>query len=109
MSPPAAPSLQEATATFVAFVFKSKRVRDLLTMAASAPSSDEASTDERPARSRVSLLLERIFRSCDEDPKGSVHKAWGLALIFVFVYFIISVVESKSMSLTLFSEWIPIN
>ena len=64
-------------------------------MAAAAPSSDEASADERPTRSRASLLLEKIFRSCDEDPKGSVHKAWGLSLIFVFVYFIISVVESK--------------
>lgn len=38
--------------------------------------------------------LNRLFNSCEEDPKGSVHRAWGVSLIFIVLYFILSIVES---------------
>mmetsp|Transcript_18616 Transcript_18616/g.27664 ORF Transcript_18616/g.27664 Transcript_18616/m.27664 type:complete len:185 (-) Transcript_18616:208-762(-) len=48
--------------------------------------SDE---DERASSS----ILNRVFSSCSDDPKGSVHRAWGLSLIFVLVYFVLAVIE----------------
>lgn len=43
-------------------------------------------------------ILDRVFSSCDDDPKGSVHRAWGVSLIFVVLYFIVSVMESEWQS-----------
>jgi hypothetical protein len=40
-------------------------------------------------------ILTKAFSSCSEDPKGSIHRAWGVSLIFVIIYFVFSVVESK--------------
>lgn len=40
-------------------------------------------------------LLSRVFDSCSDDPKGSVHRAWGVSLIFLVVYFVLAIVESK--------------
>lgn len=40
-------------------------------------------------------FLNKLFSSCAEDPKGSVHRAWGISLIFVVVFFVISVIESE--------------
>jgi hypothetical protein len=40
-------------------------------------------------------FLTKMFSSCSEDPKGSVHRAWGISLIFVVVFFIVSVIESE--------------
>lgn len=39
-------------------------------------------------------IMDRLFSSCADDPKGSVHRAWGISLIFVVVFFIISIFES---------------
>lgn len=43
----------------------------------------------------ASNVMDRIFSSCSDDPKGSVHRAWGISLLFVIVYFTLSIVESK--------------
>ena len=40
-------------------------------------------------------VLARMFGSCASDPKGSVHRAWGISLLFVVVYFAVAVIESK--------------
>jgi hypothetical protein len=40
-------------------------------------------------------FLSKMFSSCAKDPKGSVHRAWGISLIFVVVFFIVSVIESE--------------
>jgi hypothetical protein len=45
--------------------------------------------------SRASGFLDKAFRSCAADPKGSVHRAWGISLIFVLLYFVMSVIESE--------------
>ena len=39
-------------------------------------------------------FMSRLFGSCSEDPKGSVHRAWGLTLIFLLIFFVVSVFES---------------
>jgi hypothetical protein len=40
-------------------------------------------------------ILHKIFGSCAADPRGSVHRAWGISLLFVVVYFSLSIFESK--------------
>ena len=42
-------------------------------------------------------VLDRLFRSCSADPRGSVHRAWGISLLFVVLYFALAIVESKYM------------
>jgi len=41
-------------------------------------------------------ILNKLFSSCTPDPRGSVHRAWGISLLFVVVYFALSIFESKS-------------
>ena len=40
-------------------------------------------------------ILNRVFQSCADDPESSIHRAWGLTLIFLLVFFIVTVIESK--------------
>ena len=40
-------------------------------------------------------LLNKLFASCAADPRGSVHRAWGVSLIFVILYFVVSLIESE--------------
>eukprot|EP00934_Nitzschia_sp_Nitz4_P005091 Nitzschia sp. Nitz4//scaffold139_size61406//40510//41157//NITZ4_006461-RA/size61406-snap-gene-0.5-mRNA-1//1//CDS//3329535855//5081//frame0 len=57
-------------------------------------------------------LLGQIFGSCAEDPKTSVHRAWGISLLFVLFYFVLTIVEmvklkqnDGSFALMLASMW----
>jgi hypothetical protein len=38
-------------------------------------------------------ILSVLFSSCAPDPRGSVHRAWGISLLFVVLYFVLSVFE----------------
>jgi hypothetical protein len=40
-------------------------------------------------------ILGKIFSSCSPDPRGSVHRAWGISLLFVVLYFVLAVIESE--------------
>ena len=40
-------------------------------------------------------ILNKLFSSCAPDPRGSVHRAWGISLLFVVLYFSLSIYESK--------------
>lgn len=40
-------------------------------------------------------ILKKLFSSCAPDPRGSVHRAWGISLLFVVLYFALSIFESK--------------
>ena len=46
-------------------------------------------------------LLGKMFNSCADDPKGSIHRAWGISLILIILYFVLSILESKSFNLIL--------
>lgn len=61
-----------------------------LTMTSNA--GDDSDIDES---TNGESLLSRLFDSCSDDPKGSVHRAWGVSLIFLVVYFVLAIVESK--------------
>lgn len=56
------------------------------------------------ASSTASGYLDRIFSSCSDDPKGSIHRAWGVSLIFVILYFVVSMFESKSVTVSQFAQ-----
>jgi len=51
--------------------------------------------------SSASNILDRVFSSCAKDPKGSIHRAWGISLIFVIIFFVIAVFESESPEMLL--------
>lgn len=42
-------------------------------------------------------ILNKMFASCAPDPRGSVHRAWGISLLFVVVYFSLSIFEMVSL------------
>jgi hypothetical protein len=42
-------------------------------------------------------VLSKVFSSCSSDPRGSVHRAWGISLLFVVLYFVLAVIESESV------------
>ena len=42
----------------------------------------------------VNGCMDRLFSSCSDDPKGSVHRSWAISLLFMLVFFIISLIES---------------
>jgi hypothetical protein len=44
---------------------------------------------------RQTGVLGKIFGSCSGDPRGSVHRAWGVSLLFIVLYFILAIIESE--------------
>jgi len=42
-------------------------------------------------------ILNKLFSSCAPDPRGSVHRAWGISLLFVVLYFSLSIYEMVSL------------
>ena len=65
---------------------------------------DEYTQDESAGDSftnRANGLLDRMFYSCQDDPKGSVHRAWGICLFFIVFYFILAIMESECLSILL--------
>ena len=63
-----------------------------------APSSQDDIPDDEDEHNDKDSLLSKLFSSCADDPKGSVHRAWGVSLIFLVVYFVLAVLESKCYS-----------
>lgn len=55
----------------------------------------EIEDDSPITGSRKTGILGKLFGSCASDPRGSVHRAWGISLLFVVVYFALAVVESE--------------
>uniref|UniRef100_A0A7S1CYB0 Uncharacterized protein n=1 Tax=Cyclophora tenuis TaxID=216820 RepID=A0A7S1CYB0_CYCTE len=50
------------------------------------------SADETEDTTRTSLV-DRLFSNFADDPKGSVHRAWGLCLLFLILQIIVAVIE----------------
>mmetsp|Transcript_14159 Transcript_14159/g.18456 ORF Transcript_14159/g.18456 Transcript_14159/m.18456 type:complete len:209 (+) Transcript_14159:135-761(+) len=42
-------------------------------------------------------ILNRVFDSCSDNPKASIHRAWGLTLLFLLFFFILSIVEMMNL------------
>jgi hypothetical protein len=39
--------------------------------------------------------LAFLFRSCNPDPKGSVHRAWSVTMLLTLIFFILAIIEGK--------------
>jgi len=53
-----------------------------------------------------------LFKSCASDPRGTVHRAWSLTLVFIVVYSIVTIIEvwnlqnaDASLALILAAVW----
>jgi hypothetical protein len=64
-------------------------------MAISRDSDDYSHNHNNSSNSWGSGILARVFGSCQSDPKGSIHRAWGVSLLFIVFFFVISIVESE--------------
>mmetsp|Transcript_22261 Transcript_22261/g.46106 ORF Transcript_22261/g.46106 Transcript_22261/m.46106 type:complete len:107 (+) Transcript_22261:1574-1894(+) len=40
-------------------------------------------------------LLSKVFSSCEADAKGSVHRAWGITLLFIAIFFAMAFIEGE--------------
>lgn len=40
-------------------------------------------------------ILTTLFSSCEEDPLGSVHRAWGVTVLLMTLFFAVSIVEGE--------------
>ena len=62
---------------------------------------DDATYDEQTQvdyiRGKGHGILSKMFSSCAEDPQGSVHRAWGITLLFIVMFMIMAFVEGESM------------
>jgi hypothetical protein len=75
---------------------KAANTRDCSSMSGGGGGGTSSDNDDGGLISRrANRVLEKVFGSCADDPKGSVHRAWGISLIFVLVYFILSIFESE--------------
>ena len=60
---------------------------------------DDATYDEQTQvdyiRGKGHGILSKMFSSCAEDPQGSVHRAWGITLLFIVIFFVMAFVEGE--------------
>ena len=63
-------------------------------MSATSPKTNAAAEESMYGSVAAQNLMTRVFGSCSDDPKGSVHRAWGLTLIFLVIFFVVAAFES---------------
>ena len=69
------------------------------TFATNADASAEGGDDRfSRAGNHAHGALSYLFRSCDGDPKGSVHRAWGITLLFIAIFFAMAFIEGEFVS-----------
>jgi len=64
------------------------------TMVEATESDDDGTISSRTVQQRVDSCLSKMFESCEEDPKGSVHRSWGVTLVMMVFFFVVSIFES---------------
>ncbi len=40
-------------------------------------------------------ILTRLFVGCEEDAPGSVHRAWAVTVVFMVIFFTVSILEGE--------------
>ena len=41
-------------------------------------------------------ILTKLFAPCEDDALGSVHRAWAVTVLFMVIFFVVSVFEGES-------------
>ena len=42
-------------------------------------------------------VLRKLFMSCEDDALGSVHRAWAVTVLFMLVFFVVSIIEGEGL------------
>ncbi|KAL9183136.1 hypothetical protein ACHAXT_004923 [Thalassiosira profunda] len=42
-------------------------------------------------------MLRKLFASCEDDAMGSVHRAWAVTVLFMFIFFIVACIEASKL------------
>lgn len=56
---------------------------------------DTATSTLDLSRKKGNPILRQLFASCEDDALGSVHRAWAVTVLFMVVFFIVSIVEGE--------------
>jgi len=67
------------------------------TAAPNGTTGDEDIDNSSSVMMKKNGVLTKLFSSCSPDPRGSVHRAWGISLLFVVLYFALSIFEMVSL------------
>ena len=54
-----------------------------------------AVSTENGGKRKGNPILKKLFASCEDDALGSVHRAWAVTVLFMVVFFIVSIIEGK--------------
>jgi hypothetical protein len=46
-------------------------------------------------------ILKQLFVGCEDDAPGSVHRAWAITVLFMVIFFAVSISEGESLLDTL--------
>mmetsp|Transcript_43762 Transcript_43762/g.93054 ORF Transcript_43762/g.93054 Transcript_43762/m.93054 type:complete len:185 (+) Transcript_43762:194-748(+) len=46
---------------------------------------------------KANPILKRLFASCEDDALGSVHRAWAVTVIFMVMFFVVSIIEATKL------------
>ena len=52
--------------------------------------------DESTVTSASGGILTFLFRSCNPDPKGSIHRAWSVTMLLTLLFFIVAIIEGEN-------------
>lgn len=44
-------------------------------------------------------ILRKLFASCEDDALGSVHRAWAVTVLFMVVFFVVSIIEGEMLKM----------
>mmetsp|Transcript_3089 Transcript_3089/g.6791 ORF Transcript_3089/g.6791 Transcript_3089/m.6791 type:complete len:183 (-) Transcript_3089:452-1000(-) len=58
---------------------------------------DDTATEMTPGKKKSNPILGRLFSSCEDDALGSVHRAWAVTVLFMVVFFVVSIVEATKL------------
>ena len=51
---------------------------------------------ENGGKRKGNPILKKLFASCEDDALGSVHRAWAVTVLFMIVFFFVSIIEGES-------------
>ncbi len=56
---------------------------------------DDTINDSVVRQKKGSPILRKLFASCEDDALGSVHRAWAVTVLFMVLFFVVSIIEGE--------------
>ena len=59
---------------------------------------DDTINDSVARQKKGNPILRKLFASCEDDALGSVHRAWAVTVLFMVIFFVVSIIEGEYKS-----------